>query len=296
MSKDTELHHDDRTVLVDHDGRHPASSPLTNSTTPPRIEQLQDRMIYAAAQRPVETYNIGFNSLVTAASRLLSQVARLKSGEVCEDLQSLGVRLCDELDSFVKVALHDGIENGQVSSARYVLCTVIDEAVVTTPWGKESQWSQTSLLSRFHKETSGGEKFFLLLERLSKDPAKNLPMLELMYLCLSLGFEGKYRVQPRGTLELQQVSDALYRQIRHLRGDVSLQLSPKWEGLKEERRSLVRIVPWWWVALFTTVCLVVMYSSFDRVLGEQRDSVLQPFLPLDPAPVSPLAQRSNRDA
>jgi type VI secretion system protein ImpK len=40
--------------------------------------------------------------------------------------------------------------------------------VVTSGWGNESEWSQMSLLSRFHQETFGGEKFFQLLDRLSK--------------------------------------------------------------------------------------------------------------------------------
>ena len=64
-----------------------------------------------------------------------------------------------------------------------------------------------------------------------------------MYLCLSLGFEGKYRVQARGMLELEGIRDALYRQIRQLRGDVPRELSPHWEGLNDQRRNLVRIVP-----------------------------------------------------
>jgi len=115
-------------------------------------------------------------------------------------------------------------------------------------------------------------------------------MLELMYLCLSLGFEGKYRVQARGMLELEGIRDALYRQIRQLRGDVPRELSPHWEGLNDQRRNLVRIVPAWMVVLFTLVCLVVMYSGFAWVLSEQRDTVLHPYQPLDPAAVQPQAQ------
>jgi type VI secretion system protein ImpK len=108
-------------------------------------------------------------------------------------------------------------------------------------------------------------------------------MLELMYLCLSLGFEGKYRVLQRGMLELEAVRDSLYRQIRQLRGDVPREVSPHWQGLKDSRRRLVRIVPWWLVALFTLMCLVMMYGGFAWVLGEQRDTVLKPYQQLDPA-------------
>jgi len=102
-------------------------------------------------------------------------------------------------------------------------------------------------------------------------------MLELMYLCMSLGFEGKYRVLPRGMLELEAVRDSLYRQIRQLRGDVPRELSPHWEGLRDPRRRLVRIVPWWMVALSTLSCLGMLYAGFAWVLGEQRDMVLQPY-------------------
>ena len=283
---------DNKTVLLDRKGRGPAQSRLTDSTAPPRFEQLEERMIYAASSRPAEAFNISLNSLVAAASELLSEVVRLRHSNTSEDLQALNQRLTAGIKRFKERMLHSGAEKSDVSAASYVLCTVIDEAVVTTSWGSESQWSQMSLLSSVHKETFGGEKFFKVLDSLSANPVKHLPMLELMYLCLSLGFEGKYRVQARGMLELEGIRDALYRQIRHLRGDVPRELSPHWEGLNDQRRSLVRIVPAWMVVLFTFVCLVVMYSGFSWVLGEQRDIVLQPYQPLDPAAVAAV----NRDA
>jgi type VI secretion system protein ImpK len=60
--------------------------------------------------------------------------------------------------------------------------------------------------------------------------------------------------------------------------------------LSQQRRHLVRIVPAWMVVLFTLVCLGVMYSGFAWVLGEQRQTVLQPYQQLDPAPVQPKPQ------
>lgn len=288
MIKDRENYQDDKTVLLDLQGHGPAHSPLTDFATPPRIEQLAERMIYTARLGPAQSFNISLNPLVAAGADLLSEVVRLKRGDTREDLHALKVRLSAALKLFDVHAQHNGAESSQVITARYLLCTVVDEAVVTTPWGNESEWSQMSLLSSFHNETFGGEKFFQLLDRLSKNPVKHLPMLELMYLCLSLGFEGKYRVQTRGMLELDGIRDALYRQIRQLRGDVSRELSPHWQGLNDRRRSLVRIVPAWMVVLFTVACLAVMYSGFTWVLGEQRETVLRPYQPLDPAAVQPL--------
>ncbi|MCK9796805.1 hypothetical protein BK634_28955 [Pseudomonas chlororaphis] len=287
MIKDMEHQQDDKTVLLDRQGHGPAQSPLTDFAAPPRFEQLEERMIYAARLGPAEAINISLNALVAAASELLSEVVRLKHSETREDLYALNERLTAGLKMFEARALHNGAESSQVMTARYVLCSVLDEALVTTPWGNESEWSQMSLLSSFHNETFGGEKFFQLLDRLSKNPVKHLPMLELMYLCLSLGFEGKYRVMARGMLELEGIRDALYRQVRQLRGDAPRELSPNWEGLSHKRNGLVRIVPWWMVALFALVCLVMMYSGFAWVLGEQRETVLQPYQPLDAGVVRP---------
>jgi type VI secretion system protein ImpK len=84
-------------------------------------------------------------------------------------------------------------------------------------------------------------------------------------------------------LELEAVRDSLYRQIRQLRGDVPREVSPHWQGLKDTRRRLVRIVPWWLVALFTLVCLGVMYGGFAWVLEQQRTAVLQPYQSIESA-------------
>jgi type VI secretion system protein ImpK len=272
---------DDKTVILNRNGASQAQSPLTDFASAPKFEQLEERMIYAARLRPAETFNISLNPLVAAASALLSEVVRLKHSPEAEDFHLLNQQLSSAIKLFEHRALHEGAESSQVMAARYVLCTVLDEAVVTTSWGNESAWSQMSLLSSFHNETFGGEKFFQLLERLSRNPVKHLPMLELMYLCLSLGFEGKYRVLPRGMLELEALRDSLYRQIRQLRGDIPREISPHWQGLQDTHRRLVRIVPWWLVALFTLVSLLLMYSGSRWVLSEQRNTVLQPYQPLD---------------
>ncbi|MBL0845610.1 type IVB secretion system protein IcmH/DotU [Pseudomonas mediterranea] len=279
---DKENPQDETTVLLDHHGQRPASQPLTDATAPPRIEQLQERMIYAAHQPSTRTSTTRLNPLVAAASGLLSQLVRLKHGRDREDLRTLKHELTRDLEQFEVRAVQSGVESSQLVAARYVLCTVIDEAVVTTSWGNGSGWSQMSLLSTFHNETFGGEKVFQLLERLSKNPTRHLSMLELLYLCLSLGFEGKYRVQARGALELESVRDSLYRLIRQVRGDVPNELSPHCEALEGIRRDPVRIVPAWIVALFTLVCLGMMYSSFAWVLAEHRKTVLHPYQSPEP--------------
>lgn len=274
---DKENPQDDTTVLLDAKGQRPTSGPLTNAVAPVSVQHLEERMIYAARQPRSQRFVVSLNPLVAAASALLSQVVLLRQGRDRGDLDKLKQELSLQLKEFEARALKFNIEESQLVAARYVLCTVLDEAVVATSWNHGSSWSQISLLSSFHNETFGGEKVFQLLDRLSKDPVKHLHMLELAYLCLSLGFEGKYRVQTRGGLELEGVRDALYRSIRHVRGDAPRQVSPKADSLLATRRSPVRIVSAWKVASFALVCLGVMYLGFAWVLHEQRENALQPY-------------------
>ncbi len=279
---------DDKTVILNRQAEAGKESPLTDFNSAPKFEQLEERMIYAARLRPAESFNLSINPLVAAAARLLSEVVRLKHSDEPEQLRALQEQLAGEMKLFEHRALHDGVENSQVMAARYVLCTVLDEAVVTTAWGNESEWSQMSLLSHFHNETFGGEKFFQLLERLSRNPVKHLPMLELMYLCLSLGFEGKYRVLSRGMLELEGIRDSLYRQIRMLRGDTPRELSPHWQGLRDVRRRLLRIVPWWLVLLLSAASMAAIYGGFSWVLSQERAAVLEQYQTLEAAPEAPV--------
>lgn len=277
MTMDSEYPQDEKTVLLDRDGLGPAQGAVTDFPSPPRFEQLEDRMIYAAHLQGAQSFKMGPNILLAAAWELLSQVVQLKASSGRESLQALNDQLSSGVNAFEAHALQQGADNSQVISARYVLCTVIDEAVVTTPWGNRSDWSKTSLLSRFHNETFGGEKFFQLLERLSRDPVKHVALLELMYLCLSLGFEGKYRVMERGRSQLETVQDAVYRQIRHVRGDrLPVAIAP---AVGSASRARIRIVSTTWVALCVLGCVLVMYSGFAWVLGQERRTALQPLQP-----------------
>ena len=61
-------------------------------------------------------------------------------------------------------------------------------AVLSTPWGNQSEWGQHPLLVALHREAWGGEKFFDMLDRTSKDPAKFIDLMELQYLALAFGF------------------------------------------------------------------------------------------------------------
>lgn len=288
---------EDRTVLVSHSSRNTREVSLTEEALGrrPNYAQLEDRMVFAARIRPELELRVGINPLVEAASVLLLHQARLSQQPRHQDLEALKQNLSQDIKTFEYLAMSRGCDNAEVIAGRYVLCTVLDEAVATTPWGEEGEWSRYSLLSSFHNETYGGEKVFQLIDKLSANPARHLDLLELIYLCLSLGFEGKYRLLPRGTLELEAIRDSLYRQIRQLRGEVKKELSPSWQGISRGRPSLVSRVPVWSLLLMAALCLAVTYNGFNWVLSSQTNDIATLYSPLAQPAVAPNTVKEGLD-
>lgn len=150
------------------------------------------------------------NPMIDAVTPLLGMVERVRQLTAYEGVADLYQRVVSEIQAIEQELHAHGYENGAILSFRYILCTVIDEAVMAREWGAQSVWSAHSLLTRFHNETWGGEKVFVLLERLQEDPARYRDILEFIYLCLCLGFEGRYRVMVQGREERDRVVRKLY--------------------------------------------------------------------------------------
>ena len=204
----------------------------------------------------------GLNPLVNTATTLLAVATRLRTTPSHNNVPELHRKLTEELKAFESRARQTGAGEESVITARYLLCTLVDEIVLNTPWGASSGWSQHSLLSLFHHETFGGEKCFSILARLLESPGRHLDLLELFYLCLSLGFEGKYRLAARGHEQLEQVRDNLYRTLEQHRPDPEQDLSPNWSIDSVKPKYRFEFVPLWVVAAGFTALLLLSYSGF----------------------------------
>jgi len=215
----------------------------------------------------------GLNPLVNASAMLIAVFTKTRETVSHANVGELHQQLVNELKLFETRSKEAGIRPEIVLAARYLLCTILDEAVLNTPWGMESAWTQRTLLSVFHNETEGGEKFFVILEKMRNTPAENIDILELMYILLSLGYEGKYRVVHRGRDLLEQLRDDLFQIIRRHRGEYERTLSPSWQGLGRIRNTLIQYVPMWVVASVIGGIMLLSYSGLRYWMHESTDDV-----------------------
>lgn len=197
--------------------------------------------------------------LLASAGPLLALVAQLRDTVEFANVGELRRQVVAQVERFEERALKAGAAAGEVTAARYVLCSLIDETVLTTPWGGRSEWASNSLLNEFHGETWGGEKVFQILDRVRSDPRRYLGLLRLIDVALLLGFEGRYRVVDGGRYQLDDLRVELGRIIRSELGSAPVDLSGEWRGVADRRR-LRSYVPLWVVVAGAVVILVALYG------------------------------------
>lgn len=278
----------DRTILRPGGtgARRPAAppTPAPVSAAAPSLPPLGPAPLRAAApvlpSRTAPAVNIGEflgsgnNPLLQTATPLLVLAQRLRGTVSVPDVAGLRNQVIEEIRNFENRARSAGASAEDVLAARYALCSALDEAVLNTPWGAQSEWAGQTMLVVFHREAFGGEKFFLILERLMADPPRYIDLMELLYACIVLGFEGRYRLDERGAARLADVQRDLYQRIQMQRGAVAGGLSPHWQGLTDRRHRVARFVPLWIVALAALAILVVTFVFLYARLGSNSEPVL----------------------
>ena len=170
------------------------------------------------------------NPFMSAAAPLLMLLGRLRIAVLRASFAKLISEVGDAVEFFEKSVRGAGISDEQTAKAKYILCATADDIVQNIPTDDRHVWAQYSMLSRFFNERLGGERFYEHLDKGKADPINNYQLLELIYTCLALGFQGKYRHSPQGAVELQRIQRELYEILRKVRPRVDLDLSPRWMG------------------------------------------------------------------
>ncbi|WP_332876504.1 type IVB secretion system protein IcmH/DotU [Massilia sp. S19_KUP03_FR1] len=242
----------------------------------------------SAAPVHVPVAGSGLNRLVQAANPLLDLVVPLRHTVQPPDLAQLRERLALAIRTFENDAQAAGAPAETVAAARYALCTLLDETIAGTAWGS-GVWGARSLLVAFHNEASGGEKFFLVLQRLCQEPAKHIDLLELMYLCLALGLEGRFRLAPDGPAQLTLLRERLAALIGQQRGPLESDLSPHWRGEAASAVSPLRSTPVWVMAAVACVLLLSAHLVASQLLARASDPVYARLSALRQANAPPVA-------
>ncbi|NGZ97951.1 MAG: hypothetical protein CV089_17820 [Nitrospira sp. WS110] len=182
------------------------------------------------------------SSLLSLFNDLLIVGTSLKAAAECGEPETLRAHLLDMFYQANQAGGDMGIPKETLRQARYALAAYLDEMVMSSHWPQKHQWPSISLQSELFSTDLAGQGFFQNLEEVWRGHPLNIDLLELYYLCLVLGFEGKYKLQ--GREQLKALIQELGRDIQAKRGEVpSLSNGEKSPGIVDGKGQIARI-PW----------------------------------------------------
>ena len=157
---------------------------------------------------------------------ILTAVCRVHTGrQRVQDPEDFFERMKQALAEVASTAARRGYSTEDVQESTFAVVAFLDEVILTAAGTSAVAWKGESLGQVLFDQRSAGEDFFKRLDKLRADrDSHNLAeILEVYYLCLLLGYEGKFAGGSRG--ELLQIMANLRERIERILGR-DLEFSP----------------------------------------------------------------------
>lgn len=207
------------------------------------------------------TANSGINRIVTLAQPLLVLASRIHSSQNLPEHELLKENIEHELKTFASRAAAHRIDTESIIVAKYFLCIAIEESLLSVA---ERHTSHPDKSQALFPDIDSHDRFFQILERINKDPNEHIELLELAYLCLSLGFPDKYAHDEKGEINIEQIMERLFQLIRAKRGDANeaLLLTPKKITPKAKQPHFSTTT----IAICSIALIAILYAGFNFML------------------------------
>jgi len=150
---------------------------------------------------------------------LFTATVRIQSGrQQIGHAESFRRRMRDALAEVNREALKVYSREHTIESD-FAIVAFLDEVILSSDDPCRPDWAQKPLQEEMFGVSLAGEMFFSRLEALlaRPDTAEIADVLEVYYLCLLLGFQGKY-VIGGGAAELQLITDRVRQRMERIRG------------------------------------------------------------------------------
>lgn len=203
-----------------------------------------------------------FQELLTAVERLRSDRQQVSDVEQFRRQIVQATRIADQQ------ARARGYTEEDIQLAVFAIIAYLDETVLNLHKPIFRDWVRKPLQEELFGRHVAGEVFFQNLDQLlgRRDSEETADVIEVYYLCLLLGYLGRYSLASRTDLRtLMGQTDDKIRRIRKM----SAEMSPYWRPLAESGPR--RADPWirrlQWAAAATGALCLLLFGIYSFVLS-----------------------------
>ncbi len=158
------------------------------------------------------------------------------------DINEVKNGLISMLEASADYILTESVDLRDYDDARFAVCAWIDEVILHMPWTYRDSWQRNLLQNKFYGTVNAGSEFY---DRLNILGHENVIVREVYFICLALGFKGKYSLAD-DTVLLNKIQESIFATLvdetkimpgdKKLLPEMARQLEDK-EGIYTEQKT-----------------------------------------------------------
>jgi type VI secretion system protein ImpK len=208
--------------------------------------------------------------IASACFALILQLRRLSD---FGDRDMLRQRVRELLRQVERDARDAGYAEEDIRLSVYALTAFLDETIIASEWSHKEDWLANPLQLESYARFDAGEEFFVRLEKLRQRPYAQAGVLKIYYLCMALGFKGKYQFQEKE--KLRQMIEDTYADLTSVKGKPAEILSLHGSRKDEIVSVVARDVPLWVIAVFALALGFGFYLVMTLLVSQAANGVVQ---------------------
>lgn len=207
------------------------------------------------------------------ASECLMLILQLRSTNQYGNPDTLKTRVNEMFERFEREARNAGIDNEKITEAKFALVAFLDETIISSQWNQKASWLSNPLQIEMFDTFNAGEEFFAHLNELRQRSSTNKDVLEIYYLCLALGFKGKYQLQSPESL--RRIIDDLNMELHPEMYQVIDAISPNGKPMDTIEFSGKGGLPAWIYPISAVVIFLILYVILSVSATGKSDDIIE---------------------
>ncbi len=198
-------------------------------------------------------------------------ILELQTTDDLGESDALRKQIYDLLDQCEEAAKEAGIPSEDIEEAKFAIVAFIDETILSSDWAGTDEWMKTPIQLELYDQFDAGEVFFDRLEELQEEPEYNAQVLEVYYLCMTLGFKGKYQLQQQE--KLREMIDSTAEMLTEIPETRTDDIAPNSHPRDQTETEIRSKVPAWVIAAAATLLAVLLYGGMHLYISSSASGV-----------------------